>query len=180
MGKENVVQLLDKEYVRQLEADIHKLRMDYILLNTENVLLKEKLSKYKAIENSNPSEALKNLKYLKNLTKVKDVLNVPYWNESYEIVETTLLKAQEQEKKLDSYKELEKKWGCSFEIIDKLINQNELYYQFYGELQHWTSIKVDLRKKVVWYCKQVGGHYACSQPLSNYGKTFWLKKDKSE
>lgn len=75
---------------------------------------------------------------------------------------------------------LENRLGCPLEVILKLIDQNELYYQFFDELQHWTSVKVDLRKKVVWYCKQVGGHYACSQPLSNYGKTFWLKKDKSE
>ena len=42
------------------------------------------------------------------------------------------------------------------------------------------KIKIDLRKKVVWYCKQVGGHYAYCQPLSNYGKYFWLRADKSE
>lgn len=82
--------------------------------------------------------------------------------------------------KLGKIEDLEEKYGCSFEILDKLIDQNQLYYQFFDELQHWTSIKIDLRKKVVWYCKQVGGHYACSQPLSNYGKTFWLRKDKSE
>lgn len=75
---------------------------------------------------------------------------------------------------------LEEQLGCPLEVILKLVDQNELYYQFFDELQHWTSVKVDLRKKVVWYCKQVGGHYACSQPLSNYGKTFWLKEDKSE
>jgi hypothetical protein len=79
-----------------------------------------------------------------------------------------------------SYEELSKQLGCPFEVVFKLINQNELYYQLYDELQHWTSVKVDLRKKVFWYCKQRGGHYACSQPLSYYGKTFWLKKDKSE
>lgn len=75
---------------------------------------------------------------------------------------------------------LEEQLGCPLEVILKLVDQNELYYQFFDELQHWTSVKVDLRKKVVWYCKQVGGHYACSQPLSNYGRTFWLKEDKSE
>ena len=76
--------------------------------------------------------------------------------------------------------DLQEELGIPLVILFKLVEQNELYYQFYDELQHWTSVKVDLRKKVVWYCKQVGGHYACSQPLSNYGKTFWLKKDKSE
>lgn len=80
----------------------------------------------------------------------------------------------------DKYGELGEQIGCPLEIVLKLLNQNKLYYQFYDELQEWTSIKVDLRKRVVWYCKQVGGHYACSQPLSNYGKTFWLRKDKSE
>ena len=82
--------------------------------------------------------------------------------------------------KLGKLEDLEEQLGCPLEVVFKLVNQNELYYQFYDELQHWTSVKVDLRKKVVWYCKQVGGHYACSQPLSNYGKTFWLKEDKSE
>ena len=82
--------------------------------------------------------------------------------------------------KLGKLEDLEEELGCPLEVMFKLVKQNELYYQFYNELQHWTSIKVDLRKKVVWYCKQVGGHYACGQPLSNYGKTFWLKKDKSE
>jgi len=80
----------------------------------------------------------------------------------------------------DKCHSLEEQLGCPLEVILKLVDQNELYYQFFDELQHWTSVKVDLRKKVVWYCKQVGGHYACSQPLSNYGKTFWLKEDKSE
>lgn len=82
--------------------------------------------------------------------------------------------------KLGKLEDLEEQLGCPLEVVFKLVAQNELYFQFYNELQHWTSIKVDLRKKVVWYCKQVGGHYACSQPLSNYKKTFWLKKDKSE
>ena len=82
--------------------------------------------------------------------------------------------------KLGKLEDLEEEIGCPLEVLLKLVDQNELYYQFFDELQHWTSIKVDLRKKVVWYCKQVGGHYACSQPLSNYGKTFWLKEDKSE
>ena len=82
--------------------------------------------------------------------------------------------------KLYILEDIEEQLGCPLEVVFKLVDQNELYYQFYNELQHWTSVKVDLRKKVVWYCKQVGGHYACSQPLSNYGKTFWLRKDKSE
>lgn len=82
--------------------------------------------------------------------------------------------------KLGKLEDLEDELGCPFDVLVKLVNQNELYYQFYNELQHWTSIKVDLRKKVVCYCKQVGGHYACYQPLSNYGKNFWLKGDKSE
>lgn len=84
------------------------------------------------------------------------------------------------EQALQRLEAIEKQIGCPLDVILKLLNQNELYFQFYNELQHWTSVKVDLRKKVVWYCKQVGGHYALRQPLSNYGKTFWLKEDKSE
>ena len=96
------------------------------------------------------------------------------------ISKNTFKPLEEELEYADKCHTLEEKLGCPLEVVDKLVNQNELYYQFYNELQHWTSIKIDLRKKVVWYCKQVGGHYACSQPLSNYGKTFWLKKDKSE
>ena len=42
---------------------------------------------------------------------------------------------------------LEKQLGCPLDVVLKLVNQNELYYQFYNELQHWTSVKVDLQKK---------------------------------
>ena len=125
---------------------------------------------------------------LEYLDKVNNYLNDVYdYKEIKEevrkdinTIKQALLKAQEQEKENAKYKQLEKQMGCSLNIILKLIDQNELYYQFFDEFQHWNSIKVDLRKKVVWFCKQVGGHYACSQPLSNYGKTFWLRKDKSE
>lgn len=82
--------------------------------------------------------------------------------------------------RLEKDNELETKIGCPVDIIFKLAEQNELYYQFYDELQHYRNIKVDIKNKVVWFCKQVGGHYASKQPLSNYGFTFWLKEDKSE
>jgi hypothetical protein len=79
-----------------------------------------------------------------------------------------------------SYEELSKQIGCPLEVVVKLAKQDELYCQFLNELQHHKRIKVDLKNGLVWYCKQVGGHYACRQPLSNYGKTFWLKEDKSK
>jgi hypothetical protein len=79
-----------------------------------------------------------------------------------------------------SYKQLEEQIGCPLDVVVKLAKQDELYCQFFNELQHHKRIKVDLKNGLVWYCKQVGGHYACRQPLSNYGKTFWLKEDKSE
>ena len=101
-------------------------------------------------------------------------------NTYYEKVENPMISYLDVSTKLGKLEDLEEQLGCPLDVVFKLVDQNELYYQFFDELQHWTSVKVDLRKKVVWYCKQVGGHYACSQPLSNYGKTFWLKKDKSE
>lgn len=101
---------------------------------------------------------------------LKNVRLYCYYEQEFHIIEEELTKKDKLDEEL----------GCPLEVVFKLVNQNELYYQFYNELQHWTSIKVDLRKKVVWYCKQVGGHYTCSQPLSNYGKTFWLREDKSE
>ena len=48
---------MSKKYVMQLEATIENLRRD-------NKILKEELSKYKAIDNANPSEALECLEYL--------------------------------------------------------------------------------------------------------------------
>ena len=70
------------------------------------------------------------------------------------------------------YKKLEEQIGCPLEVLVKLTKQDELYCQFFNELQHHKRIKVDLKNGLVWYCKQTGGHYACRQPLSNYGKTF--------
>ena len=75
---------------------------------------------------------------------------------------------------------LEQQLGCPLDIIFKLAKQNEIYVKFYDELQHYKNIKVDVKNNLVWYCKQVGGHYACRQPFSNYGKNFWLKEDMSE
>lgn len=82
--------------------------------------------------------------------------------------------------KLGELEDLEEEIGCPLKVVFKLAKQNELFYQFDKELQHHKNIKVDIKNGIVWYCKQVGGHYACQQPLSNYGKTFWLKEDKSE
>ena len=96
------------------------------------------------------------------------------------IIKEALEEKEKQDKKLSELKDIEDKLGCPLEVMFKLVQQNELYYQFYDELQHWDSLKIDLRKKRVWFCKQVGGHYASYQPLSNYGKTFWLKQNKEE
>ena len=87
--------------------------------------IKEKVQRAEAIDNANPSEALENLKYLKNLTKVKDVLNVPWWNESYEIVEKALLKAEKEHNSINllmreldckDFAELRKYARCGKEI----------------------------------------------------------------
>ena len=82
--------------------------------------------------------------------------------------------------KLGKLEDLEEQIGCPLDIVFKLAEQDELYVQFCDELQHHKRIKVDIKNKVVWFCKQTGGHYACKYPLFEYGKMFWLKPDRSE
>ena len=82
--------------------------------------------------------------------------------------------------KSSKYNKLSAKWGCPLEIIDRLIDQNRVVVKFHNELQVYNSIKIDLRNKKIWYCRQTGGHYACCLPLSQYKIHFWLKEDLSE
>ena len=82
---------MSKEYVMQLEATIKNLRRD-------NQLLKEELSKYKAIDNANPSEALECLE--------KVYSRLPQWDlsrnvDQCNIIKQALLKAQKEHKALE-------------------------------------------------------------------------------
>ena len=102
---------MSKDYVMQLEATIQNLRID-------NALLKDELSKYKAIDNANPSEALECLDRLKNIA-LSDLDSIPaaaipicekYNNEvmeSYETLEQALLNAEKEHKALEIIKEKE-------------------------------------------------------------------------
>ena len=91
-----------------------------------------------------------------------------------------LVNSERNIKELEKYKALENKLGCPLEIIDRLIEQNKVVIKFHGEIQVYNSIKIDLRNKLIWYCRQTGGHYALRLPLSQYKIHFWLKEDLSE
>ena len=73
------------------------------------------------------------------------------------------------------YKKLEQDFGCSLELIAKLSKQEEIniegkmvkkWYTFYN----LSTNRYELRDEDTMEL----------YPLSDYGKKFWLKKDKSE
>ena len=127
---------MSKEYVMQLEATIQNLRRD-------NQLLKEELSKYKSIDNANPSEAFEtvynNIDYLiSDIVIEDDEVNgcLMTIKEQLPTIKQALLKAQEQEKENAEYKRVlkivfEKQvdlgwlWYCIHECINSLNEYNK-------------------------------------------------------
>lgn len=73
--------------------------------------------------------------------------------------------------------DLEEQLGCPLEIAFNLLNKEIVVFdRFIGKV-------LDIRKDgdilcIHYYDKTMG--FDEIEPLSNYGKTFWLKKDKLE
>ena len=85
---------MSKDYVMQLEATIKNLRRD-------NQLLKEELSKYKAIEDSNPSKVLECLKSVELTLKENRFLNEGSWLiDNIDTIKQALIKMQNNEYKV--------------------------------------------------------------------------------
>lgn len=85
---------MSKDYVMQLEATIKNLRRD-------NQLLKEELSKYKAIENSNPSKVLECLQSVELTLKENRFLNEGSWLiDNIDTIKQALIKMQNNEYKV--------------------------------------------------------------------------------
>ena len=77
---------MSREFIMQLESIIKNLRRD-------NQLLKEELLKYKAIENSKPSEALECLELIGKVLRYVRMLDD--YDEEFSTIKQALLKSQE-------------------------------------------------------------------------------------
>lgn len=82
--------------------------------------------------------------------------------------------------KLGQLEDLEKELGIDLLTLFKVIKEDQIYFKFFNEIQCWSPIKIELRKRNIYFARQVGGHYASRQPLSNYGKTWALTKEELE
>ena len=80
--------------------------------------------------------------------------------------------------RLEQIKYLEKELGIDFITLFKVLKEDKIYFKFFNEIQCWSPIKIDLRKRNIFFCRQVGGKYSSRQPLSNYGKTWALTKEE--
>ena len=79
-----------------------------------------------------------------------------------------------------NYWDISEERNCPLEVVIEAINENKIYVKFYEQLQCWSPIKIDLKEKLIWYSEQPDGHFALRQPLSNYGKSWFLPKDIEE
>ena len=76
--------------------------------------------------------------------------------------------------------DIEEEYGVELTTLFKLVEQNKIYYKFFNnEIQEWSPIKVDIRKKVVWFAWQPHQNkYASRLPLSQIGKSLALTKEE--
>jgi hypothetical protein len=89
--------------------------------------------------------------------------------------------------KLGQLEDLEEELGCPLEVVFKLAKQGRFYYEQDKELHLIVVFDIELRNNTIYFNEQwldydieLGDFGTIELPLSQYGKTFWLKKDKSE
>ena len=140
-------------------------------------VIKQALQRLEAIDNANPSEALKWLE--------KYRLTILF---NTSIVENALIKAQEQEKENAKYRQLEKELGCPLEIVGRLLLHKERY-MYTIEKSKLTGEDFMDKHKIVGVsefgvCILITNYILKTEPKyyewNQYGKTWWLKPDRSE
>ena len=151
-------------------------------LTEEYNVLKKALQRLEAIDNADTSRALECLEVLENCASV-----CGDYSKRANIVRQALLKAQEQEKENIKYKTLEEEIGCPLEVLFKLAKQRHFYYEENDELHLINCFDIELFNNKIYfdsnwidYDIELGDFGTIELPLNEYGKTFWLRKDKSE
>ena len=86
-----------------------------------------------------------------------------------------------------TYEELSKQIGCQLEILFKLAKQRFFYYEENKELYLINCFDIELFNNKIYFDSnwidhdiELGDFGTIELPLNQYGKTFWLKEDKSE
>lgn len=100
-------------------------------------------------------------------------------NANYFVLKETLLKAQENEKEIAKYKQLEKDLGCPLDVR-LWVNCNTVIYDEEG---NEYSVEDVYKDNFICYngqCDDFGCDYEFTFNWSDYKKTWWLKKDKEE
>lgn len=147
-------------------------------------------NRLEAIDNANPSEALKCLgewkyqinSYIDCSLDCRDIDTECYnrlieeLEQYYTTIKQALLKAQKLEKENAKYKQLEEQIGCPLEVVFKALKNgiftkdlpSEKIVKWYGRL---SNVETE------WYLSD--DNKVCIN-LKGYKKTWWLKEDKSE
>lgn len=201
---------MSKEYLEAFETvynNIDYLTSDIVIeddevngclmtIKEQLLTIKQALHRLEAIDNSNPSEALKDLECLKSHISARDMLGETNKKIALDIcndVENALLKAQEQEKENAEYKHLEEQLGCDFEFIFKVLKAPKIYiegmnvrseyddkFKFNSKSNNYilNPYAIDGKNPEFLFVDRWG--YGYDLRLSDYKKTWWLKEDKSE
>jgi len=173
---------MSREYLEELSNKIRYKKEcigddTYRLFIKKNELefLDETLQRLEAIDNANPSEALKDLKIIGNCWLFGETDVKKAYSEQYETIEQYILKAQEQEKQ---YLEMQKKVS-DYDMINRILKDGIWieckYPQFKEPCMMKEKVGIYIRgNNIILEC------YNKTLLLSDYKKTFWFKKDKSE
>ena len=89
--------------------------------------------------------------------------------------------------KLGKFEDLEEQLGYPIEIVFKLAQQGEFYYEQDGELHLIVAFDIELRNNNIYFDEnwidhdiELGDFGTIALPLKDYKKTWFLRRDKSE
>ena len=151
-------------------------------LTEDYEIIEQALNRLEAIDNANPSEALKEIGTLRGFNKVelKDDKNV---NKSLDVIKQALLKTQELEKELEEYKKL------NLPLLKKVLENGVWVKDKNKPLYHLNPEDMNVKLKEDYFIIEelyfedldcVMDTTGFELHSSDYKKNWWIKEDKSE
>lgn len=152
-------------------------------INFDLESIEQALKELDDIKNANPNEALEVLD--KTITPLLEPVLARYEDDLSDIItanyfalKQALLKAQENEKKIAKYKQLEEKLGCPLEKLIEFSNQSEIYTKYGVHTDETVLIDFNLNRIHITKNRDINDIYTLY--TEDYKKTWWLKENKEE
>lgn len=98
-------------------------------------------------------------------------------NSGYKIVGDDRLDYYDVIDKLGKLEDLEQELGCPLEVVFKALIEKRIYFNWDGEITRDVVVSLGINHSANWYIDTYNDLYFY---LKDYGKTWWLKEDRSE